>query len=875
MSSRNLFEVLFKKLNKFYEELFKAYGLFISKYYLHSIIITCLINLLFALCLFRFQMIYDLDELYVVSDSKAKYNEIYLKNLFNETRDISSRYLTHQLLDLGCWAEINFHVSSNKYENILNEKYFNEILKIHEEIIKISVYDRKLNKNLTYFDLCARRHNNVCAYEGVGLLNNEFFDYLNEKLNEKKEITNSTQSLVHSFEPYVDSNSNSLSFLHYNLGKNFTHSYSNVFKLRYALNSPFAPLNSNIEKWSSAFVSFMKNHKGNLTTFTFSTSHSISEEINRNLDFDWYLYAYTFMLICLFSIILMSFGSNCITTPGIILPLAGILSAGYGLVSAVGLLSLFGFKCANIIIVVPFLILGIGIDDMFIIYSAFTQTNSEWKTSKRMSFALKNAGVSITITSLTDFVALIVGLSANFKSVKIFCLVAAISIAFCYLYQLTFFCPWLVIHSNRIKQKKNGLICCLKQNNAIESSRSKVESKSKSKFSWLSFKFIGKIYHFLITNKVGKFLVGILFAIYITLAIYNTINIGEGIDHSHLVSDDSFFKDFVIDNNEFIEASPFVQIVFYKPIEYTSDVQAKITKFLHETLKIKGIRSDFLINWMDAYSFMLDKYYETRNVSYLNRILDDLSPFSSDIIIKQNEIVASRFYIQYETNEFSSRDALPMKNLYELCEQSGLPVFPYAVTFKIYEQYEQTISSIIQAFIISLESMYIISLLFIPDLISTFCILASMISIMLGLIGGMHLMGFTLSSITMIELIMSIGFCIDFSVHVTHSYITCNKNTSTSERAYQACIHTGIPILNSAISTVAGFILLLFKHSFVYYTFFQTVFILMFLGVLNSMLFLPVLLSLVGPNWKYINEKEEEEEIGKLDNNLTKTNGNH
>jgi hypothetical protein len=57
---------------------------------------------------------------------------------------------------------------------------------------------------------------------------------------------------------------------------------------------------------------------------------------------------------------------------------------------------------------------------MFIIYSSFMYTNPEGTTKERISIALKKSGVSITITSLTDFIAFMVGISASFKSVQIF-----------------------------------------------------------------------------------------------------------------------------------------------------------------------------------------------------------------------------------------------------------------------------------------------------------------------------------------------------------------------------------------------------------------------------------------------------------------------
>ena len=227
------------------------------------------------------------------------------------------------------------------------------------------------------------------------------------------------------------------------------------------------------------------------------------------------------------------------------------------------------------------------------------------------------------------------------------------------------------------------------------------------------------------------------------------------------------------------------------------------------------------------------------------------------------QIVASRFYMQYNSLYFSSQDAVPMHTLRILCSESGLPIFPYSITFKYYEQFEQTLPNIIQSFIISIEAMYIIALFFIPDLVSVFCIIISMLSIMIGLIGCMQAWGLTLSSITMIELIMSIGFCIDFSAHIVHSFLANSGQGSRNQRALKAIMHVGVPILNSAVSTVLGVLMLAFCKSFIFLTFCKSMLIIMSLGVLNSLIFLPVMLSVVGPHWPRHKEPIIANDVGK------------
>ena len=61
----------------------------------------------------------------------------------------------------------------------------------------------------------------------------------------------------------------------------------------------------------------------------------------------------------------------------------------------------------------PFLTLGIGVDDIFVICNAFDQTPLDLPASERIKRAMRNSGPSITITSLTNSFAFLVGVSST------------------------------------------------------------------------------------------------------------------------------------------------------------------------------------------------------------------------------------------------------------------------------------------------------------------------------------------------------------------------------------------------------------------------------------------------------------------------------
>ena len=72
-------------------------------------------------------------------------------------------------------------------------------------------------------------------------------------------------------------------------------------------------------------------------------------------------------------------------------------------------------------VVTSLVILGIGVDDMFILLSGVADALYDGDTRSRIGQMMRRSGVAITITSLTDILAFGAGASSTFKSVRNFC----------------------------------------------------------------------------------------------------------------------------------------------------------------------------------------------------------------------------------------------------------------------------------------------------------------------------------------------------------------------------------------------------------------------------------------------------------------------
>lgn len=143
--------------------------------------------------------------------------------------------------------------------------------------------------------------------------------------------------------------------------------------------------------------------------------------------------------------------------------------------------------------------------------------------------------------------------------------------------------------------------------------------------------------------------------------------------------------------------------------------------------------------------------------------------------------------------------------------------------------------------------MMIISFIFIPNLMCALFIAISVISIAFGVVGYMALWDVNLDSISMINLIMCIGFSIDFSAHICYVYMSSNHK-KPEDRVREALYSLGLPIVQGSTSTILGVLALLFAESYIFLVFFKMVFLVIFFGAMHGLFLLPVLLSLFGPN---------------------------
>ena len=150
----------------------------------------------------------------------------------------------------------------------------------------------------------------------------------------------------------------------------------------------------------------------------------------------------------------------------IILGLCGVIIVALSVTASVGLLSFCGQKSTLIIVeVIPFLVLAIGVDNIFIMVQAFQRHHSRKDIDMEVRFGsvMESVAPSILLATLAESSCFFLGALTSMPAVHIFALNAGLALVMAFILQMLVFVPLLVVDTHRQDDNRYELFCCLKQ----------------------------------------------------------------------------------------------------------------------------------------------------------------------------------------------------------------------------------------------------------------------------------------------------------------------------------------------------------------------------------------------------------------------------
>ncbi|XP_068604250.1 patched domain-containing protein 3-like [Brachionichthys hirsutus] len=556
----------------------------------------------------------------------------------------------------------------------------------------------------------------------------------------------------------------------------------------------------------------------------------------------------------------------------------GVFSSGLAVLSSFGLLLYIGLPFVITVANSPFLILGIGLNNMFVLVSDWQHTQVKDPVPRRMAHVYKEAMMSVTITAVTDVLKFSIGVTSDFPSVQSFCLYTSTSIVFSYVYTITFFGAFLALNGRREASNRHWLTC-MKIASDNGDDRSEIyniccvgggydEDTGAEKRHPASNFFRDYYGPFLVKPQV-KAVVMLLYVVYLAVGIYGCFHVQQGIELYDLAADESHYTTYNRkDRQYFSDFGPAVMVIVSEEFPYWDETKRRrLQGCMEDFKKLRFVDEDIYTSWLDSYlSYGRERHLDLNVkevfIKNLPRFFDSFPFFRQDMNVTGDSIRASRFFIQTINIANASMEIQMLNGLKSTagrCHAASLLL--YNRKFIFYDQYGVVVKSTIKNVGVITAAMLVVSLLLIPDPLCSLWVTCSIGSVIAGVTGFMALWGITLDSISMIVFTICIGFTVDFTAHVSYVFVSSRK-ARPDDKAVDALSSLGYPILQGALSTTLGVSVLATSEFHTFRTFFKLFFLVMLVGVLHGLTFIPVLLTLTSCNSD--KKKDKSLEVSKL-----------
>jgi Niemann-Pick C1 protein len=585
-----------------------------------------------------------------------------------------------------------------------------------------------------------------------------------------------------------------------------------------------------------------------------------------------------------------------------LLGIGAVVSVLLSIVSGFGFMFLCGVPFSPITQLLPFVMLGIGLDDSFVIMGAWLRDGNSHKGDndpvERIRKTIDEVGLSITLTTITSVLAFALGCLSSIPGILWLCLYAIPTIIAIFIYQLTFFVACIVLDERRIQQNRRDCCICIvaatsptvnavKEHDQEHASPSRLNATTSKNERWsletAASKAMGTYANWLVRPLVKvSCLIG--FAALAAACAWSTSNMNQEFKFTDVLPQGSYATAYMDSYATYSSDVRVPLFIYFRNVNQSDasiqqqmqdyvarlgrldQVQDKpdffwLVDFLQFTnqasLSAGGIGSSSPLSVNSTFIDQLNAFlsipmYSALHSAHLVRDVHDgsllssrcatfLTNFKADNVQSQIDLL----YSQTSVTKTSQPTNSNYNNDEQEQEQEDWAFFNYSNLFDMWEFYSILVDELIATSLLGIAAVTIVTFVFIPQWNAALLVLPIVSVLYIDLLGVIQWAGVHINAVSYITLVMSIGLFVDYILHVLLRYYEAT-GSDRYEKTVEMLQTMGWSILLGGTSTLLGTLPLVWSTSAVFRTVFIAFLSFVTLGLAHGLILLPIILSMIG-----------------------------
>ncbi|GMH91249.1 hypothetical protein TrVE_jg6783 [Triparma verrucosa] len=592
---------------------------------------------------------------------------------------------------------------------------------------------------------------------------------------------------------------------------------------------------------------------------------SYSDESDRAIEADQSLMMFAMLIMIAYVAFVLK--RKDMVESKMLLGLLIVVNVGLSLGVAFGICGFLGLPFTQMSMMCIFIIMGVGIDDMFILTDAFDREPPSLPSSERVANALAEVGGSITLTSVTDFLAFSIGSTIDLPAVSYFCVTAALAVMSVFLIQITFFAACLAIDARRILNNRYDLLPCFvrkqmedwgqRENAEHNSSNSKPLPMASSVVDKTPLSPINVFADFIVRPVVSKVAIFLFLVLGAGMSYQGFSSIEKGIKITDFLPAGSYVGIFYEKRDLYFGEIDTMEFITTATIDPSSaDDRAKLsTTFTNvENLSFTVGTPNCWFNAWQAFDTSLSASTSESDAqaSFDNFMSTDeaKTKYANNMVFNDDgKIVTSKCNSLFLFATMDVEKAVDeMYQAREATISGGGEDFAFAFNqnWLWMERYITIDTLTVNTLMGALVGVFVVCVLFL-DVTSALLVCVCVVLINVNIIGLMSLWDVRLNVASLVILILSVGFSVDYSAHVAEGYLSARTKGLKAKEAVQVSVREmGVSVLNGGISTLLAVVILSASKSEGFVVLFKMFLGMVTFGLLHGIVLLPAMLLVSG-----------------------------